>query len=103
MNRQRFVALLLTSFIAGLAQASGSQTWHVGQVKKVDPVRQRLVLRHGELPEFDMPPMTMAYRVADAQWLESLRPEDEVEFQAAKVGGYYTLTELRRKPSGVAP
>lgn len=95
MNRKSFVILLLLGFVC--ATLAHAEPWHDGQVKKVELSRARIVLRHGELTELDMPPMTMSYRVALPTQVERLQPGDEVEFQAAKVDGYYTVTALRPK------
>lgn len=66
-----------------------------GEVRKVDRDAQKLTIRHGPLPQLDMPhPMTMVYRVKDAAMLERVKPGDKVKFRAEKIGGAFTIVEI---------
>jgi Cu(I)/Ag(I) efflux system protein CusF len=67
-----------------------------GEVRKVDRERGKLTLRHGPLPNLDMPPMTMVFTVADRALLEGLQEGDKVRFSADKINGVYTVTAIRR-------
>jgi Cu(I)/Ag(I) efflux system periplasmic protein CusF len=66
-----------------------------GEVRKVDRDAQKLTIRHGPLPQFDMPqPMTMVYRVKDVAMLDRVKPGDKVKFRAEKIGGAFTIVEI---------
>ncbi|MDP2432605.1 MAG: copper-binding protein [Pseudomonadota bacterium] len=65
-----------------------------GMVRKVDKARGKLTLRHGPLANLDMPAMTMIFRVTDPAWLDQIKPGDNVRFQADKVNGKLTVTQL---------
>jgi len=65
-----------------------------GTVEKVDAEAGKVTLRHGEIKSIDMPPMKMAYRVADPKWLQTLQVGDKVKFDAAKVNGQFTVTAI---------
>ena len=65
-----------------------------GEVRKVDKDAQKITIRHGPLPQLDMPAMTMVYRVKDAALLGKVKAGDKVKFEAEKVGGAYTVTEI---------
>lgn len=66
-----------------------------GEVRKVDKEAQKITVRHGPLPELDMPAaMTMVYRVKDPAMLESVRAGDKIRFRAEKINGIYTLTAV---------
>jgi len=67
-----------------------------GEVRKVDKDRQRITLRHGELKNLDMPPMTMVFRVADPAMLDMVQTGDKVRFVAEKVGSNYTITAIEK-------
>ena len=58
-----------------------------GLVKKVDKVAGEVVIQHGEIDSIGMPPMTMAFGVADKAWLNKLKPGDRIRFAAAMKGG----------------
>ena len=66
-----------------------------GEVRKVDLEQGKLTLRHGPIPNLDMPPMSMVFRVADPKLLDALKPGDKVRFTADKVDGAFTVTSLR--------
>ena len=67
-----------------------------GEVRKLDPSTGLIVLRHGEIPNLAMPPMTMGFDVADKKMLEGLKVGDKVQFQAEMVKGKATVTELKK-------
>ena len=78
---------------AGASQPAGAMA--EGQVRKVDKDTQKITLRHGPLPQLDMPtPMTMVYRVKDAAMLDKVKAGDKVTFEAEKIGGAFTLTRI---------
>lgn len=67
------------------------------EVRKVDPKKGMVVLRHGEIPNLAMPAMTMGFDVADQRMLDGLKAGDKVRFQAEMVKGKATVTELKRE------
>ncbi len=67
-----------------------------GEVTKIDRAQSRLTLRHAEIKNLDMPPMTMVFRVRDPKALEGLTVGDKVRFAAEKVDGSYTVTAIRK-------
>ena len=78
---------------AGAAQAE----WADGEVRRVDKDAQKLTIRHGPLPQLDMPmAMTMVYRVKDASMLEQVKAGDKVKYQAEKVSGAFTVTAIEQ-------
>ncbi len=58
-----------------------------GVVKKVDKAAGEVVIQHGKLDSIGMPPMTMAFGVADRAWLDKLKPGDKIRFAAELKGG----------------
>lgn len=67
-----------------------------GEVRKVDKAAGKLTIKHGAMPKFDMPPMTMAYRVKDRAMLDQLQPGDKIKFDADGVGGEFTVLSLQK-------
>lgn len=70
--------------------------WVDAEVRRVDAATGKLTLRHADVPNLDMPGMTMAFAVADRQWLAVLKPGDRIQVTVDKVQGQYTVTGLRR-------
>ncbi len=67
-----------------------------GEVRKIEKPQGKITLRHGELKALDMPPMTMVFRVSNPALLDNLAVGDKVKFDAAKVGGNYTVTTISK-------
>ncbi|MEW6693863.1 MAG: copper-binding protein [Pseudomonadota bacterium] len=81
---------------SGPAGAGGPDHWAEGEVRRVDTAANKVTLRHGDIPDLDMPPMTMVFQVRDPALLEGLQPGTRVRFRAAKVNGAYVVTDIKR-------
>ncbi len=64
-----------------------------GEVKKVNKARGTVTLAHGALPN-GMPPMTMAYKVKDARWLDQLQAGQNIRFATDPADGGMTVTRF---------
>ncbi len=58
-----------------------------GLVKKINLAAGEIVIQHGQLDSIGMPPMTMAFGVADKTWLGKLKAGDRIRFSAEMKGG----------------
>ena len=65
------------------------------EVRKVDKAAGKVTLKHGEIKNLDMPPMTMVFTVKDKSVLDKLQAGDKVRFKAVNEGGKYTVTEIQ--------
>jgi Cu(I)/Ag(I) efflux system protein CusF len=88
--------LLATGLAVACSWAAAQST--LGEVRKIDKAQAKLTLQHEAIASLNMPAMTMAYRVQNPAWLESLKVGDKVRFDADKVGGQYTITALKPAP-----
>jgi Cu/Ag efflux protein CusF len=77
---------------AGPAVASRPQVEAI--VRTVDKSAQKLTLKHGEIPNLDMMPMTMVFHVADPALLDKVKAGDKVLFTADKIKGAYTVLTI---------
>ena len=68
------------------------------EVRRIDAAAGKITLRHGEIKNLDMPPMTMVFQVKEAAMLEGLKAGDKVRFRAVKEGGQYRVTEIKLAP-----
>ena len=66
-------------------------------VKKVDSQNGKIILKHEEIKNLDMPGMTMAFKVKDITYLESLKEGDIVEAQLDKENGIYVINKIVKK------
>ena len=51
-----------------------------GEIRKVDMEAKKLTIRHGAIPNMDMPPMTMVYPVKDPAMLDQVKAGDKMKF-----------------------
>ncbi|MFY3385072.1 copper-binding protein [Paracidovorax sp. MALMAid1276] len=70
--------------------------WSEGEITRWDPRTLRLTIRHGEIRNLDMPPMTMVFRVADASLVGDLQPGDKVRFRAEQASGAYHVRQIEK-------
>jgi Cu(I)/Ag(I) efflux system periplasmic protein CusF len=87
-----FLLGLVLSTAAWAQGADSSLT--EAEVRKVDRDAGKITLKHGEIKNLDMPPMTMVFRVKDAAMLDKARVGDKVRFAAQKIDGTYVITEI---------
>ena len=87
------LALMLSLALSALGTAQAADLSDA-EVRKVDREAGKVTLRHGEIKNLDMPPMTMVFAVKDRAQLEGLKAGDKVQFRAEKIGGTYTVTEI---------
>jgi len=70
-----------------------------GEVRKVSKDTGKITLKHGEIKNLDMPPMTMVFQVKDPSALDKLKPGDKVRFHAEKqASGALVVTEIELSP-----
>ena len=92
MSRTAALLLIGVSFLAGAwAQAPMSEA----EVRKVDKAAGKITLKHGEIKNLDMPPMTMVFGVSEPSLLDKVKAGDKVRFRAAGKDGKYTVTEIQ--------
>lgn len=72
------------------AQAAMSE----GEVRNVDKSQGKVTVKHGEIKNLEMPPMTMVFRVKDAALLDKVKEGDKIKFSAEKVEGNITITQI---------
>ena len=66
-----------------------------GMVKKLDKAAGKVTLAHGPLTNLGMNmPMTMAFRVKDASWLDQMRDGDKIRFVAQDINGVLTIVKF---------
>ncbi len=86
----------ITAAALALAALAAQAQAYEGEVRKIEKAQGKITLRHGELKALDMPPMTMVFRVGNPALLDNLAVGDRVKFDAAKVGGNYTVTAISK-------
>jgi Cu(I)/Ag(I) efflux system protein CusF len=68
------------------------------EVRKIDLGAGKITLKHGEIKNLDMPPMSMVFQVKDPSLLTKVKTGDKVRFTAEKINGAYTVLTLELAP-----
>lgn len=67
------------------------------EVRALDLKAGKLTLKHGELKDLGMPPMTMVFTIKKGLSLPAdLKVGDKVQVRVEDVGGTLTVTQLKR-------
>lgn len=100
-----FSAAMATS-VSAFAQTSNDHSAHHaggavqatestdGEVRRVDVANRKITLRHGEIKNLQMPPMTMVFDVKDAALLAPVKQGDAVRFKVERIDGAFVVTAL---------
>lgn len=78
-----------------LAQTAPAAAASEGEVRKIDAAAGKLTLKHGELKNLGMPPMTMVFLVKDRAALGKLKVGDKVRFVAAEANGTLVASDIQ--------
>ena len=65
-----------------------------GEIRRIDREGGRVTLRHGEIRNLEMPPMTMVFQAQEPALLDKLKVGDKVKFRAEKSGSRYIVTAI---------
>jgi Cu(I)/Ag(I) efflux system periplasmic protein CusF len=91
----KIISLLLTTLIVSTAALADDTD---GEVRKIDKAQSKITLKHGEIRNLDMPPMTMVFRIKEPKQLDALAVGDKVKFAAEKIDGNYVVTQITKAP-----
>lgn len=67
-----------------------------GEVKKIDKEAGKITLRHGEIKNLNMAPMTMVLRVKAPAMLDGVQVGDQVRFAAERMNGAVTIVHMQK-------
>ena len=93
--------LLKALAIASISVAALAQTalpYTDGEVRKVDLPAQKITLKHGEIKNLEMPPMSMVFQVKNPALLEKVQAGDKVKFTAEQIGSALVVTDIQPAP-----
>jgi Cu/Ag efflux protein CusF len=99
-RRKIWLALSLSALTLGaLAQ---SLPLAQGEVRRVDKAGGKISLKHGEIKNLDMPPMSMVFEVKDPALLNKVKVGDKIVFTADQINGAYTVMSIDLPPAAQA-
>jgi len=68
------------------------------EVRRVNTRANTLSVRHGDIPNLDMPPMTMTFQVNDPALLDGLEVGDPILVTVDRIDGAYTVMSVEAAP-----
>ena len=77
------------------AAAASAADMTEGEIRKVDKDAKKLTIKHGEIKNLDMPPMTMVFQVRDASVLDQVKAGDKVRFVVQKSDTGFMVTDIQ--------
>lgn len=80
------------------AAAMGELPRVEAEVRRVNTRANTLSVRHGDIPNLDMPPMTMTFQVNDPALLEGLEVGDPILVTVDRIDGAYTVMSVEAAP-----
>ena len=89
MNR-----ILATAALVAFSAVASAQALVAAEVKKIDKAQSRIMLKHDEIKQFDMPALTGTYKVSDPAMLDKVHVGDHVRFSLDRVNNQYTITRI---------
>ncbi|MES2019081.1 MAG: copper-binding protein [Pseudomonadota bacterium] len=92
MNKLNMISFAI--LLSACTGAFATPTMIDGEIRKVDKDAAKLTIKHAELTNLGMPPMTMVFKVQDKAMLAQVAAGDKVRFAADKIGGALTVTAL---------
>ena len=87
-------AALATPVLAQQAAVAAATDMTDGEIRKVDKDSKKITIKHGEIKNLEMPPMTMVFQVKDAVLLDKIQTGDKVRFRVEKAGSGFVVTEI---------
>jgi Cu/Ag efflux protein CusF len=78
----------------GSMAAAQSESKVDGEIRKIDKTAGTLTIKHGEIKQMGMPPMTMMFPVKDKALLGKVKEGDKVLFSLASEGGNMVVTAI---------
>jgi Cu/Ag efflux protein CusF len=68
--------------------------WATAEVRRIDKASGKVALKHGEIKNLDMPPMSMVFQIKDPSQLDALLVGQKVRFQAVQDKGAYWVVKI---------
>jgi len=78
-----------------LVAAASAADMTDGEIRKVDKDAKKLTIKHGEIKNIDMPPMTMVFQVKEANMVDRVKVGDKVRFVVQKTPSGLVITDIQ--------
>ena len=90
---QFLLKVVIAFLFAGTAYAQSHQA--MGVVKRVDPAKGVVSLKHDPVKSLNWPGMTMDFNVRDPKLIVGVKPDQQVKFEFVEDKGRYVITSIK--------
>lgn len=91
-----FKSLVLSAILVLVTLAPAfADSMSDGVIRKIDMKNAKITIKHGEIVNLDMPPMSMVFTVKDPTLLDGVAKGDKVKFVAMEEGGKLFITDIQ--------
>ncbi len=99
MTRRILIAAFLLIAVAQNASVRAQSAPLIdGQVTKIDESANKITIKHGPVPKFDMDEgMTMVFVLQDPAMLKAVKVGDKIKFDADRIRGQFTVTKIEKE------
>jgi len=88
----------IIAFICALSSfALFAAEWVNGEIVRIDPARNRIVMKHEYIPSIKMHAMTMPFGISSGLNVDAYKPGDKVRFQIKVVDGTLDITTMEKQ------
>ena len=77
-----------------VSDGAATLPWATAEVRRIDKAARKIALKHGEIKNLDMPPMSMVFQVKVSSQLDALQVGQKVRFQAIQENGAYWVVQI---------
>ncbi len=93
------VSIMLGTLIV-ISTPAISQTSEMtdGVVRKIDRENSKITIRHEEIKNLDMPPMTMVFQLKNKMLLDKVQVGETVKFTVVQEGVKLVITDIKPAP-----
>ncbi len=94
--KKMLIAVLLMGFLVEPVYAAMNE-FTLGEVRKINVEASTITIKHREIKNLNMPPMTMVFQVKEAALLDTIKLGDQIQFKAVEEDGAILVTEIQLK------
>lgn len=87
--------LVMTAAALALPTAAQAQMTE-GEVRRIDAANNKVTIRHGEIKNLDMPPMSMVFVAKPASIIKGIQVGDKIRFSAIEENSQYVVIKIEK-------
>ncbi|MBT9465268.1 copper-binding protein [Hydrogenophaga sp.] len=77
------------------ASTAGAPGMTDGEIRKIDKDAGKITIKHGEIKNLDMPPMSMVFNIKDKAMLDKVQVGQKIQFVVIQDAGKMVVTDIQ--------